>query len=87
MLGVILAIYAVIIITWWVLFAKADKPGWASIIPIYNMIVLLEIEGTACIFNFLTKCCGKNNLVETFFPPKFCLIVTICAGVAGVIAT
>lgn len=24
---------------------KAGKPGWAAIIPIYNLIVLLEIAG------------------------------------------
>lgn len=29
----------------WVLYAKADKPGWAAIIPIYNYIVLLQIVG------------------------------------------
>ncbi len=27
----------------WKLFQKAGKPGWASIIPIYNIVVLLEI--------------------------------------------
>jgi hypothetical protein len=27
----------------WKTFVKAGKPGWACIIPIYNMIVLLEI--------------------------------------------
>lgn len=29
----------------WGVFAKAGKPGWAAIIPIYNIIVLLEIVG------------------------------------------
>lgn len=29
----------------WATFAKAGKPGWAVIIPIYNLIVLLEIAG------------------------------------------
>ncbi|MEA2042760.1 MAG: DUF5684 domain-containing protein, partial [Bacteroidota bacterium] len=29
----------------WKIFEKAGKPGWASIIPIYNLIVLLEIVG------------------------------------------
>ncbi len=29
----------------WRIFEKAGKPGWASIIPIYNLIVLLEIVG------------------------------------------
>ena len=29
----------------WKLYEKAGKPGWASIIPIYNIIVLYEIIG------------------------------------------
>lgn len=29
----------------WKVFVKAGKPGWASIIPIYNIIVELEIVG------------------------------------------
>lgn len=29
----------------WKIFTKANKPGWASIVPIYNVIVLLEIVG------------------------------------------
>lgn len=29
----------------WRIYQKAGKPGWASIIPIYNMLVLLEIIG------------------------------------------
>lgn len=29
----------------WKAFEKADKPGWAAIIPIYNVIVLLQIVG------------------------------------------
>lgn len=34
---------AIVIAAMWKLFAKAGKPGWAAIIPIYNIIVLLEI--------------------------------------------
>lgn len=33
------------IVGMWKLFVKADKPGWAAIVPIYNVIVLLEIVG------------------------------------------
>ena len=29
----------------WKVFEKAGKPGWAAIVPIYNLIVLLEIAG------------------------------------------
>lgn len=39
------AIIALIIVSWWKIFTKAGKPGWAAIIPIYNWIVMLEIIG------------------------------------------
>jgi hypothetical protein len=29
----------------WRIFEKAGKPGWAALIPFYNVIVLLEIVG------------------------------------------
>lgn len=29
----------------WRIYEKAGKPGWAAIIPIYNIIVLMEIIG------------------------------------------
>ena len=34
-----------VIVALWKIFEKAGKPGWAAIIPIYNIIVLLEIVG------------------------------------------
>jgi ABC-type sulfate transport system permease subunit len=40
-----LAIFAAVIVGFWKVFEKAGKPGWAAIIPIYNIIVLLEIIG------------------------------------------
>ena len=33
------------IIVLWKVFTKAGKPGWASLIPIYNTIVLFQISG------------------------------------------
>ncbi len=41
----LLAICIVLIVANWKLYEKAGKPGWASIIPIYNIIVLFEIIG------------------------------------------
>ncbi len=38
-----LAIIILMIASLWKIFVKAGKPGWASIIPIYNVIVLLQI--------------------------------------------
>lgn len=39
------AIFLLLIIAQWKIFVKANKPGWACLIPIYNVIVLLEIIG------------------------------------------
>lgn len=38
-----LAISVLIIVALWKVYNKAGKPGWAAIIPIYNIWVLLEI--------------------------------------------
>ena len=40
-----LLILVILIAAQWKIFTKAGKPGWACIIPIYNIIVLLEIVG------------------------------------------
>lgn len=40
-----LALLAIFIASAWKVFAKAGQPGWAAIIPIYNIIVLLQIVG------------------------------------------
>ena len=38
-----LLIFIIIVAGLWKIFEKAGKPGWAAIIPIYNLVVLLEI--------------------------------------------
>lgn len=35
----------IIIAAMWKVYAKAGKPGWAAIIPLYNIWVLMEIVG------------------------------------------
>ena len=40
-----LAIVVFMLFVMWRVFEKAGKPGWAAIIPIYNMLVLLDIAG------------------------------------------
>jgi hypothetical protein len=42
---VYLAIIVVVIAGLWKTFVKAGQPGWAAIVPIYNLIVLMEIAG------------------------------------------
>jgi len=39
------ALIVFLIVTMWKLFTKAGKPGWASIIPFYNLFVMLDIAG------------------------------------------
>lgn len=38
-----LAIIVLSIAGLWMTFTKAGQPGWAAIIPIYNIVVLLEV--------------------------------------------
>ncbi len=40
---IVLAVLIVMIAGIWRVFTKAGRPGWASIIPIYNAWVLLDI--------------------------------------------
>lgn len=46
------------IVSMWKLFQKAKKPGWAAIVPVYNLIVLFDIIGYKWyyIFLFLLGC-------------------------------
>ncbi len=46
----------------WKVFTKAGKPGWAAIIPIYNIIVLLQIAGKPAWW-FLLFCIPVVNIV------------------------
>lgn len=47
--GVILIVYVIVavfeIAGMWQVFAKAGQPGWAAIIPIYNIYILLKVAG------------------------------------------
>lgn len=40
-----LALVVLMLASMWRIFTKAGKPGWASIVPIYNAYVLLQIAG------------------------------------------
>ena len=40
-----LAITVALLVGIWKLFAKAGRPGWASLIPIYNLVTWLQITG------------------------------------------
>ncbi len=46
-LFVTLAIVVVVVAGLWKTFEKAGEPGWAAIVPIYNLYVLVRISGNA----------------------------------------
>lgn len=56
----------------WKVFVKANKPGWAALVPIYNLFVLAEVGGKPSWWAIL------------LFVPLVNLIVfvLICMGVA-----
>jgi hypothetical protein len=41
LVGLLLAV--LMIASMWKVFSKAGQPGWASLIPIYNLVVLLKV--------------------------------------------
>ena len=42
---VYLAVIVLLITSMWVIFTKAGQPGWAALVPIYNLVILLQIVG------------------------------------------
>lgn len=49
--GLLVVIVAVIFVVgqfagMWATFKKADQPGWAAIVPIYNLYIMLKIGGS-----------------------------------------
>ena len=52
--AVFLVIVVPLIAGMWKIFEKAGQPGWAAIIPIYNMYVLTQIAGKDILWFVLT---------------------------------
>ena len=59
----------------WKVFAKAGQPGWASLIPIYNTIVMLKIAGKQAwwfvlllvpVVNIVVLCIVMNAIAKSF---------------------
>lgn len=59
----------------WKVFTKAGKPGWAAIVPVYNVIVLLQIVGRPVIWivgflipvvNFIVAVLVSIDLAKSF---------------------
>src|SRR6185437_4476745 len=65
---VYLIIIAVVLAGTWKVYTKAGKPGWACLIPIYNIIVLLEIVGKPIwwFLLFLIPCVNFVFIIWTY---------------------
>ena len=50
-IGLIIAVIAIIAL--WRVFSKAGRPGWAAIIPIYNIYTLVKVSGNSGWFTLL----------------------------------
>lgn len=79
-MGMLIAIlYLAVLFAWiasvWVTFEKAGRPGWASLIPIYNGVVILQIAGKPWWWIFLYLIPVVNLLIAVLtmiaFAEKF----------------
>ncbi len=52
------------IVVMWKIFVKAGKPGWGTIVPIYNVILKLEIADRPIWWIFLTFIPFVNIVIE-----------------------
>ena len=57
MMVISLAIAVFNIACWWIIFKKAGQPGWAILIPIYNLLVILRVAGKPWWWIFSMKEC------------------------------
>ncbi|MHB8645345.1 MAG: DUF5684 domain-containing protein [Thermomicrobiales bacterium] len=60
-IGIIVAV--IVIAGFWRVNTKAGEPGWAAIIPIYNLIVLLRIVGRPVWWFLLLLIPGVNLII------------------------
>ena len=60
-----MAVGILMLVSMWKVFTKCGKPGWASIVPLYNMFVLTEIAGVAWWY-ILLFCVPIANLYAMF---------------------
>lgn len=59
-----LALTMIMVGTLWELFDRAGHPGWTAIIPIYNVMVMLDIVGRPAWWIILFFIPGVNAIVS-----------------------
>jgi hypothetical protein len=50
---VYLIVVVLIIASFWVVFTKANQPGWASLIPIYNLYIMSKMNGRSAVWTIV----------------------------------
>ena len=68
-----LAVTVFYLVAMWKVFVKAGQPGWASIIPIYNTYVLLQIAGKP----------GWWLLLMLIPVVNLVIVIIMCLGIAN----
>lgn len=72
---VYLALVGLMVVSMWKIFTKAGKPGWAALVPFYNIIILHEIIGKPAwwivlyflpLVNFVIMVWTTNLLAKSF---------------------
>ena len=72
----LIALIVFVVVINWKMFEKAGKPGWASIIPIYNTVVLFEIIGYKwyyIFFSFLSFIPIIGYIAVLLFTIHYCI--------------
>ena len=60
-----LAVTVLVLVAQWKLFVKAGKPGWACLIPFYNMYCLFDIASLIPSFSELLSILQRQMKKET----------------------
>ncbi len=69
----------------WKTFEKAGKPGWAGIVPIYNLIIMMEIAGKPLWWIVLCMIPVVNIVPMMAFAEKFGKPVGFAVGLAALL--
>ena len=82
-----LAVCIIMIIAVWRIYKKAGEPGWACLIPIYNLFVLLRFSWKTVIFWLLLLSSVALSVGLTMYQQgsKLGMILTIVGGLLYII--
>lgn len=74
------AIGIVQLVAQWKMFEKAGRPGWAALVPIYNLYVLYEIAGMKGWYVFLSFIPFVGTIIMMVFSIMSCFKIATAFG-------